>query len=64
MSNLLNQLQQKLTSVEADYSKALSGNVAAGTRFRAVMQEVREMAVALRNQVLEVRKAKKAGKSS
>jgi hypothetical protein len=49
------QLKALVASVEDDLRKAAGGNKAAGTRVRKLMQDVKNMAQALRVKVLENR---------
>jgi histone H1-like protein Hc1 len=49
------QLKTLVASVEDDLRKAAGGNKAAGTRVRKSMQDVKNMAQALRVKVLENR---------
>jgi Histone H1-like protein Hc1 len=49
------QLKTLVASVEDDLCKAAGGNKAAGTRVRKSMQDVKNMAQALRVKVLENR---------
>jgi hypothetical protein len=48
-------LKTMIAEVEADISKALSGNKAAGTRVRKQMQEIKKAAHSLRSRILEIR---------
>jgi hypothetical protein len=52
----LEQMQQAIESIRDDYSKAKGGNRAAGTRVRKVMQDVKNIAQAIRAEMLESRK--------
>ena len=49
------ELQNKVASLTSDAAKAEAGNKSAGTRLRAGMQEVKELAQAVRQEVLDVR---------
>lgn len=51
------QLKALVAAVEDDVKKAAGGNKAAGTRVRKQMQEIKEMAQAVRVKVLETREA-------
>lgn len=62
-TTLLETLKGLLTKVEDDYAKARGGNKAAGTRVRGVMQEVRNTAKALRDEMLQFREANTEKKS-
>jgi hypothetical protein len=48
-------LKVLVTKIEADVSKALGGNKAAGTRVRKQMQKIKQAAQIVRNRVLEIR---------
>lgn len=48
-------LVQVIESAKIDAEKFVNGNNAAGTRLRAKMQEVKNMAQAVRNDVSEVK---------
>lgn len=52
----LEQMQQTIESIRDDYSKAKGGNRAAGTRVRKVMQDIKNIAQAIRAEMLESRK--------
>jgi len=52
----LEQMQQAIESIRDDYNKAKGGNRAAGTRVRKVMQDVKNLAQAIRAEMLESRK--------
>ena len=49
------QLKDMISNVEDDVRKAAGGNKAAGTRVRKTMQEVKNLAQAVRVKVLENR---------
>ncbi len=49
------QLKDMISDVEEDVRKAAGGNKAAGTRVRKTMQEVKNLAQAVRVKVLENR---------
>jgi len=51
----LQQLAETIESVRDDYEKGKSGNKAAGTRVRKAMQEVKNIAQAIRQEMLESR---------
>ncbi len=55
MLDAYEQLKNLVVSVEDNVRKAAGGNKAAGTRVRKQMQEVKNMAQALRVKVLEQR---------
>jgi hypothetical protein len=50
-------LKRLIASAEADFSKATGGNKAAGVRVRQIMQEVKEAAQEVREQILTLRDA-------
>lgn len=50
-------LKEAVLAVEADLTKALEGNKAAGTRVRKQMQEIKALAQAVRIKVLGLRGA-------
>lgn len=58
------QLKQAVAGLDADITKAVEGNKAAGTRVRNKMQEIKDLAQAIRKKILELRddSAKPAGK--
>jgi hypothetical protein len=49
------QLKSLVLQVEDDLAKATGGNKAAGTRVRKAMQDVKDLAQAIRKRILEVR---------
>ncbi|HEX7010018.1 MAG TPA: hypothetical protein VF184_08550 [Phycisphaeraceae bacterium] len=51
------QLKNLVASIEEDIRKAAGGNKAAGTRVRKQMQEVKNLAQAVRVKVLEQRES-------
>ncbi len=55
MLDTYEQLKSLIGSVEDDLRKAAGGNKAAGTRVRKLMQDVKNLAQALRVKVLENR---------
>ena len=50
-------LKTLIAEIEDDIQKAEGGNKAAGTRVRKQMQQVKQTAQAVRNQILEFRSA-------
>lgn len=48
-------LKALVAECEADISKAIGGNKAAGTRVRKQMQQVKQAAQTVRSRVLEIR---------
>lgn len=61
MSQIFETIKQKVAEAEADVTKFSQGNNAAGSRVRKAMQELKQLAQALRQEVLE-NKAAKDGK--
>lgn len=61
-TTLFETLKSLLTKTEEDYTKAVSGNQAAGTRVRSVMQEIRKAAKSLRDEMLTFREKAKSAK--
>ena len=54
------QLKDLVASAEADAQKFhVSGNAAAGTRVRKVMQEIKILALAIRTEITEIKNAEK-----
>ena len=51
----LEKLAQMIAEVRDDYNKAKGGNKAAGTRVRKVMQEVKNSAQEIRQEMLSTR---------
>lgn len=49
-------LKKLIEGIDDDMQKAQGGNKAAGTRVRSVMQEIKQAAQEVRQQVLELRK--------
>lgn len=62
--SLFETLKNLLTTTEEDYTKAVGGNQAAGTRVRSVMQEIRKTAKSLRDEMLSFREKSKSTKSN
>ncbi len=60
MLDTYEQLKNLIASMEEDVRKAAGGNKAAGTRVRKQMQEVKNVAQTLRQQVLEQRESENA----
>jgi hypothetical protein len=52
----LEKLQQAIEEIREDYNKAKGGNRAAGTRVRKIMQDVKNIAQEIRQEMLEARK--------
>jgi hypothetical protein len=57
MKEKLTTLGSKLAMATVEADKVLAGNKSAGTRLRALMQEIKVLVSEVRNAVLEVRKA-------
>ncbi len=55
----LQQLEQHLASIREDYQKAKGGNKAASTRVRKVMQDIKNLAQQIRQEMLENREPAK-----
>jgi len=53
--DFLEKLTSTVANVSDDYKKAKSGNKAAGTRVRVAMQEVKELAKAIRTEMTEAK---------
>lgn len=51
----LDQLHQAIEAIREDYNKAKGGNKAAGTRVRKAMQDIKNLAQEVRQEMLEVR---------
>ncbi len=51
----LDQLAQLIESCREDFAKAKGGNKAAGTRVRKIMQDVKNKAQEIRQEMLETR---------
>ena len=62
MSQIFETIKQKVSEAEADVSKFYSGNNAAGSRVRKAMQELKDLAQALRKEVLETKGSRKDSK--
>ena len=58
-SELLEELKEFVASLEKDANKATRGMKAGGIRLRAAMQQVRQLATAIRKSVLEYRNTTK-----
>jgi Histone H1-like protein Hc1 len=54
-------LKQLVVSAEEDIKKAEGGNKAAGTRARQIMQDVKNTAQEVRQQILAIRSTEKPG---
>ncbi len=54
-NELLQELKEHVNNIEKDADKATRGMKAAGIRLRASMQEVRDLAIAIRKSVLDYR---------
>ncbi|MCC6279207.1 MAG: histone H1 [Saprospiraceae bacterium] len=62
MSQIFETIKQKVAEAQADVTKFSQGNNAAGSRVRKAMQELKQLAQALRQEVLEAKNASKDGK--
>lgn len=62
MSQIFESIKQKVTEAQADVTKFSQGNSAAGSRVRKAMQELKQLAQQLRQEVLESKNAAKDGK--
>ncbi len=62
MSQIFETIKQKVAEAQADVTKFSQGNNAAGSRVRKAMQELKSLAQALRQEVLEAKNASKDGK--
>ncbi len=60
MSKIFDAIKQKVAEAEGDVTKFDAGNAAAGSRVRKAMQELKDLAQALRKEVLETKEARKA----
>ena len=60
MSKIFDDIKQKIAEAEADVNKFVAGNAAAGSRVRKAMQELKALAQAMRQHVLETKEARKA----
>ncbi|MCK5346197.1 MAG: hypothetical protein KAR20_22460 [Candidatus Heimdallarchaeota archaeon] len=56
-NELLQELKELVSNIEKDADKSTRGMKAAGIRLRASMQEVRDLAIAIRKSVLDYRTA-------
>lgn len=54
------QLKRLVDEVAEDVLKAVGGNKAAGTRVRKAMQDIKNMAQAVRKQILDIREAEES----
>lgn len=62
MSQIFENIKQKVADIEADVTKFSQGNSAAGSRVRKAMQELKQMAQDLRQEVLSAKNAAKESK--
>lgn len=62
MSQIFENIKQKVADAQADVTKFSQGNSAAGSRVRKAMQELKQLAQELRQEVLEAKNAAKTGK--
>lgn len=54
-----NKIKQLIAEIEDDIKKAEGGNKAAGTRVRTVMQDIKNAAQEVRQQILQMREGEK-----
>ena len=59
MSKIFETIKKTITEAETDVAKFYSGNNAAGARIRKAMQELKDLAQALRKDVLDVKNSRK-----
>lgn len=57
MESNLQQLEQLIASIQEDYQKGKGGNKAAGTRVRKAMQDVKNIAQTIRQEMLDSRES-------
>jgi len=62
MSKIFESIKQKVAEAEADVSKFDAGNNAAGGRVRKAMQELKDLAQALRKEVLATKESRSPSK--
>ena len=60
MSKIFEAIKEKVTEAEGDVAKFVAGNSAAGSRVRKAMQELKDLAQAVRKEVLETKESRKA----
>jgi hypothetical protein len=51
----LQQIEELIASIKEDYAKGKGGNKAAGTRVRKAMQDIKNMAQTIRQEMLDSR---------
>ena len=59
MSKIFDAIKQKVAEAEGDVAKFVAGNSAAGSRVRKAMQELKDLAQAVRKEVLETKESRK-----
>lgn len=64
MSNTVEQLKAAMEAFLAEDSKFISGNSAAGTRARKVLQEVSKLVKVRRTEITEEKNARKEAKAA
>ena len=60
MSKIFETIKKTIAETESDVAKFYDGNNAAGARVRKAMQELKDLAQALRKDVLEIKSSRKA----
>lgn len=63
VTTLFEELKGLLAQAEGDYAKAREGNQAAGTRVRKVMQNIRNTAKSLRDEIITYRDKSRAARA-
>lgn len=62
MNSNFDQIKQLVTDCDGDVTKFFEGNNAAGSRVRAVMQNIKKLAQEVRKEVQDTKNARKAAK--
>lgn len=60
MSKIFDDIKRTIVDAEADVKKFVDGNNAAGGRVRKAMQDLKSLAQALRQEVLEIKNSRTA----
>lgn len=63
MNSNFDQIKQLVTDCDGDVTKFFEGNNAAGSRVRAVMQNIKKLAQEVRKEVQAEKNARKASKA-
>lgn len=63
MNSNFDQIKQLVTDCDGDVTKFFEGNNAAGSRVRAVMQNIKKLAQEVRKEVQETKNSRKAAKA-